>query len=84
MSNTTKGDKIKFNILNLAKTDSLYNYGMKVLCFSNKIKDKEGVGWHRVGENINYFPNQYKRENNKFVRSFYTLTFTHQFSHDND
>jgi hypothetical protein len=30
---------------------------MKVLCFSNKIKDAEGVGWHRVGENINYYAN---------------------------
>jgi len=42
-------------MLNLAKPDSLYNYGMKILCFSNKIKDNEGVGWHRIGDNINYY-----------------------------
>lgn len=31
VGNTTKGQTVKFNILNLAKPDSLYNYGMKVL-----------------------------------------------------
>jgi len=38
ISNTKKGMKIRFNIINLAKPDSLYNYGMKILTFSNKIK----------------------------------------------
>ena len=38
IGNTRKGEKVKFNILNLAKPDSLYNYGMKILCFSNKEK----------------------------------------------
>ena len=49
IGNTTKGMKVRFNIINLAKSDSLYNYGMKVLCYSNKIKNIQGVGWHRVG-----------------------------------
>jgi len=61
-SNTTKGQKVKFNFLNLAKPDSLYNYGMKILCFSNGKKEDQGVGWHRVGESINYHPNSYKRD----------------------
>jgi hypothetical protein len=39
IGNTTKGMKVRFNIINLAKTDSLYNFGMKVLCYSNKIKN---------------------------------------------
>lgn len=30
VTNMTKGQKIKFNILNLSKPDSLYNYGMKI------------------------------------------------------
>lgn len=29
--NTRKGLQVRFNILNLAKTDSLFNHGMKVL-----------------------------------------------------
>lgn len=57
VGNTRKGESIKFNILNLAKPDSLYNYGMKILCFSTKVKQHDGVGWHRVGNSINYFSN---------------------------
>ena len=52
--NNTAGQKVKFNLINLAKPDSLYNYGMKILNFSNKIKNEEGIGWHRVGSNIDY------------------------------
>lgn len=84
VGNTTKGMKVKFNMINLMKPDSLYNYGMKILTFSNKIKDSEGVGWHRVGENINYFINNYKRDNMRFQRYHYTFTFTHTFEHDDD
>ena len=32
VENTRKNMKVKFNILNLAKPDSLYNFGMRVLC----------------------------------------------------
>jgi len=70
--------KIRFNIINLAKNDSLYNYGMKVLCYSNKIKNIQGVGWHRVGADIDYFQNSFKKDGNpKFQRRFFTLTFVH-------
>ena len=75
---------MKFNMLNLAKPDSLYNYGMKILCFSNQIKEKEGVGWHRIGESINYFQNHYKRDQCRFSRTYYTFTFTHTFEHSDD
>jgi hypothetical protein len=34
VENTRKNMKVKFNILNLAKPDSLYNFGMRVLCYS--------------------------------------------------
>jgi cytosolic carboxypeptidase protein 2/3 len=34
VGNTRKGLKVKFNLLNLAKPDSLYNEGMKILAFS--------------------------------------------------
>jgi len=57
VANTVAGQKIKFNMINLLKPDSLYNYGMRILCFSEKLKDKEDVGWHRVGENISYYAN---------------------------
>ena len=55
VGNTRKGMQVKFNLINLAKTDSLYNYGMKLLCFSNEAKQESGMGWHRVGTDINYY-----------------------------
>lgn len=42
VGNTRQGSKVKFNMLNLAKSDSLYNYGMKVLCFSKKENEATG------------------------------------------
>jgi hypothetical protein len=71
--------KVKFNILNLAKSDSLYNEGMKILCYSSNTKSNDGTGWHRVGSDISYFQNTYRRENIKFTRYYYTFTFTHEF-----
>jgi len=87
VDNTRKGHTIKFNMLNLAKPDSLYNYGMKILCFSNKMKTEKEIGWHRVGSAINYYGNQYKRDCtglNRYSRNFYTFTFTHTFEYDGD
>lgn len=47
--------KVKFNILNLAKPDSLYNYGMKILAFSANDKKTKNLGWQRLGTDIAYF-----------------------------
>lgn len=55
VGNTRKGKTIKFNILNLAKPDSLYNYGMKVLFYSNEDKKESNSGWQRTGTNIDYY-----------------------------
>lgn len=84
MSNTRKGSTVRFNILNLNKPDSLYNYGMKVLCFSNREKEEQGVGWHRIGEEISYYQNGYRREANRFFRNYFSFTFSHTFKHDDD
>jgi len=51
------------------------------------MKKDEEIGWHRVGENINYYNNTYKRDCagvNRFNRTYYTFTFTHTFEYDND
>jgi hypothetical protein len=42
-------------MLNFLKSKSLFNEGMKVLTFSEKKLDNEGVGWYRSGEDISYF-----------------------------
>jgi len=77
VSNTRRHAKVKFNILNLSKSDSLYNDGMKILAFSVRAKKEKNLGWHRVGSDISYFQNNYKKENMRFTRYYYTFTFTH-------
>ena len=55
VGNTRKDHTVKFNILNLAKPDSLYNEGMRVLCFSQNARDgPEQLSWHRNGHAISY------------------------------
>lgn len=62
VQNTTKDMEVKFNMLNLAKPDSLFNHGMKPLIYSEKKVDEEGVGWFRDGYNIGYYKNGIKKE----------------------
>lgn len=73
---------IKFNILNYAKPDSMFNYGMKVSVYSEKKADQGRVGWHRSCTDISYFKNQVRKDNPQ--RFYYTLTFTYHFEHDHD
>jgi len=43
------------------------------------------VGWHRVGDHIDYYKNEFQREmSNRFQKTFYTLTFVHEFTEDDD
>lgn len=72
----------KFNILNFAKKDSLFNYGMKLLVYSETKNTLTGTGWSRDGESISYYRNNIKRGNG--LKSYYTLTFTYNFQHKND
>lgn len=65
----------------MIKPDSLYNHGMKVLSYSIKNSDLNQIGWRRVGKNINYVQNNYKR---KGSGSYYTLSFTVTFDFDDD
>ena len=78
-SNTRQGMRVKFNLTNFVKPDSLFNYGMKLLMFSKKLA-RRGVGWHRVGEHICYYSNGKKRGK----KSLYTLSFSHTFETSND
>ncbi len=60
-------------MLNLAKPDSLYNAGMRVLYFSEQQHQLTKEGWTRGGEDISYKPNDYKRGS----KTYFTLSFTH-------
>ena len=65
---------VKFNIINFTKSDSLYNYGMKPLCYNKK------EGWKRVGKDVRYYGNQFKLSKEKKNKQFYTLTFSFELS----
>lgn len=55
-------------MLNMIKSKSLYTDGMKVLYYSekrqqNQRKKPEQKGWSRGGDDISYFQNNYRKEN---------------------
>lgn len=55
--NVKKGVTATFNIINLAKEDSLYNNGMKPFVFSTKQYEETECGWIRDGTEISYYRN---------------------------
>lgn len=73
--------KIKFNIINLTKPDSLFNQGMKPVIYGVNASRTKNLGWLRSGSNISYFSNSYPRGNTSGEGNeyYYTLTFTLEF-----
>ena len=97
ISSLPAGTRIRLNILNLMKPDSLYNYGMKPWVLSHKRQKEEGMGWHRDCENISYKvtnilkkkskepPNDNIKSNLKLAQYyFFKLSFTYVQAYDND
>ena len=82
VSNTTANLKVTFSLLNFGKSDSLFNYGMKVLVLSTLDNQREGVGWTRGCHSISYYQNAIRKEEGG--KSFYTLTFSYVFAHSQD
>jgi hypothetical protein len=39
----------KFNVVNMRKRDSLFNYGLRPLMLSTKLLLHSNIGWQRVG-----------------------------------
>ena len=76
ISNIIQGITYTFNLVNMKKSDSLYNYGMQPLLYSEEAMKQSGVGWSRVGHGIGY----YRNLSNKYWTSgsdvvYYTLTW---------
>lgn len=72
-------------MLNLSKGDSLYNYGMKVLCYSELSNADNGQEWFWGGTDIAYYKNNYWKDNRGgYSKNYYTFTFTYKFKHSND
>ena len=47
MSNTRCGQIVRFNLLNHTKPDSLFNYGMRMVVFSERLNQSDCVGRSR-------------------------------------
>ncbi len=76
VANTRKNKEYKFSIVNLMKSDSLYNAGLKPLFYSEKLAKEEGNGWFREGEDVVYYQNLMRRKNGEY---YHTLNFTVKF-----
>jgi cytosolic carboxypeptidase protein 2/3 len=73
---------VKFNIINFSKKDSLFNYGMRVLTYSEKAYKTSKTGWCRGGRDISYYSNGIPKEGSSSC--YYTLSFTYDFAYESD
>lgn len=78
--------RVRFNIANLTKPDSLFNMGMRPVVYSCQDATARGVGWLRSGSDISYFPNSFSRNNvaGEGTITYYTLSFTIEFMNPKD
>ena len=78
--------RVRFNIVNLTKPDSLFNMGMKPVVYSVQDAATKGAGWLRSGNDISYYANSYARNNNagEGFACYFTLSFTIEFHHAKD
>ena len=86
VSNTQKGRKVNFNIINMLRPICLYKKGLKIMTYSKLQAQHENIGWHRDCENIMYYTNNLYtyNENSKKKRSLSSLSFDYEFKYDND
>ncbi|ETM49201.1 hypothetical protein, variant [Phytophthora nicotianae P10297] len=55
------GQKYRFNIVNLCKSNSLFNQGLQPVVYSVRDAHEKGKGWVRSGTDIYYFANPFVR-----------------------
>ena len=86
VSNTQKGRKVNFNIINMLRPICLYKKGLKIMTYSKLQAKNENIGWHRDCQNIMYYTNNLftYNENSKKKRSLSSLSFDYEFKYDND
>ena len=87
VSNTKKGRKVNFNIINMLRKTCLYSQGLKIMTYSTMEAQKENIGWHRDCSNIIYYPNNlfvYNNNKQNKKRNLYSLSFDYEFKYDND
>ena len=87
VSNTKKGRKVNFNIINMLRKTCLYNHGLKIMTYSIMAAQKENIGWCRDCYNSIYYANNlfvYNNNNASKKRNLHSLSFDYEFKYDND
>ena len=87
VSNTRKGRKVNFNIINMLRKTCLYNHGLKIMTYSTMAAQKENIGWCRDCYNSIYYANNlfvYNNNNASKKRNLHSLSFDYEFKYDND
>lgn len=69
----TQVRRYKFNIINMLKSDSLYNYGMMPLVYSTREAEASGMGWTRQGFDVCYF-----RHSKKYHAASFSIHSRHE------
>ena len=86
VSNTKKGNKSNFTIINMLRPTCIYKKGLKIMTYSKLQAKNENIGWHRDCNNVIYYTNNLftYNENSKKKRSLNSLCFQYEFKYDND
>jgi hypothetical protein len=70
--------------MNYSKLDSLFNFGMRVSIYSERLASEQGRSWFKGGDNISYLANGIKKDITYQSKSYFTLSYTYKFTHDDD
>ncbi|XP_034935304.1 cytosolic carboxypeptidase 1-like isoform X2 [Chelonus insularis] len=81
VSNMEAGIPYTFNIINCEKANSQFNFGMKPILFSVLESQLGRPGWVRIGSDICYYRNCYRRpcKNKNYLTTSFTVTFPHSY-----
>ncbi|XP_049339940.1 cytosolic carboxypeptidase 4 isoform X2 [Astyanax mexicanus] len=74
----------RFNVINCEKSNSQFNYGMQPVLYSVREALEGRPHWVRAGTEICYYRNHFCPNRGQRAPSFYTLTFTVTFRHEED
>uniref|UniRef100_A0A8D3DVH8 tubulin-glutamate carboxypeptidase n=1 Tax=Scophthalmus maximus TaxID=52904 RepID=A0A8D3DVH8_SCOMX len=84
VSNMVADVPYRFNVINCEKSNSQFNYGMQPVLFSVREALEGRPHWVRTGTEICYFRNHFCPAQGRCRTTFYTLTFTITFKHNED
>ncbi|XP_067444763.1 cytosolic carboxypeptidase 4 [Thunnus thynnus] len=84
VSNMVADVPYRFNVINCEKSNSQFNYGMQPVLYSVREALEGRPHWVRTGAEICYFRNHFCPARGRRRTTFYTLTFTITFKHNED